>query len=325
MKLSVIIPVYNTRKLVRKCIDSILAQKFKGIEIILVDDGSTDDSLEILREYEKKYPESIVVLTKKNGGQGSARNLGLRIAKGDYITFVDSDDTIAEGMYQEMYDMAIKEKCDIVICGVQDYYEKNGYRNNRSLFNKKNIPISEAIVHSIPAVWNKIYKKSLFKGENMFFNESNWYEDFPLSMQLLMKAKKVCYIDKPFYQYYHRIRSSIHNDNIVRNLDIIKDYKEVVNFATKYNYYNKYDEEIHYLLLKEVYISTINRVIRTNNPASDKRKIIKEIKKYCKEAHLRKTKYFKEMPRAFRLSYYLIKLNMYSLINLLFKIKEKNQ
>ena len=323
MKLSIIIPVYNTKKYIRKCLDSILNQNFEGLEIILVNDGSTDDTPEILREYEKKYPDKIIVIDKENGGQGSARNVGMKIAKGDYITFVDSDDYIKENMYQEMYDMATEGNYDIVVCGVEDVYEKNGACNVRSLFDKKDISVADAIVNSIPSVCNKIYRKTLFKQKKMLFDEHIGYEDFPYSMQLLMNAKRIGYIDKPFYEYVQRIKSSMHNENIIKNLDIIKGYEQIVEYAKKNNIYKKYDEEIHYLLLKEVYITTINRILRTNNPLSEKKKVIKQIKEYSKEAGLRKTKYFKSLPKSFRITYYMIQMNLYSIITLLFKIKEK--
>ena len=275
MKLSVIVPVYNTSKYLKKCLDSILNQTFQDIELILVDDGSTDNSYSILEEYKKKYPKKIVLLQKENGGQGSARNLGLKHAKGDYITFVDSDDTIDKNMYDEMYNLAIKRKYDIVVCGLQDYYEQNNSTQEISLNLKEEVSIPEALLKSVPSVVNKIYHRSLFK--NMLFNETIWYEDFPYSMELIVNAKKIGYIDKPFYQYFHRVKSTMHNENITRNLDILKAYDDLLDYLKENKLYDKYQEELSFLLLKEIYISTINRIIRTNNPYKEKKIVIRKI------------------------------------------------
>ena len=325
MKLSVIVPVYNTSKYLNKCIDSILNQTFKDIELILVDDGSTDNSYSILEDYKNKYPKKIVLLQKENGGQGSARNLGLKSAKGDYITFVDSDDTIDKNMYEEMYNLAVEGNYDIVICGLQDYYEKNNSTQKVSLNLSKDAFIKDALIKSVPSVVNKLYKRSLFQKSKVVFNEKIWYEDYPYSMELVVNAKKIGYIDKYFYQYFHRATSTMHNENIKRNLDILKAHDDLINYFKENNFYEKYNEELSFLLLKEVYLSTINRIIRTGNLYKEKRAVIKEIRKYCKKNGLRKTQYFCTLPFAFKASYYLIKFRMYHTLSGIFKLKEKSR
>ena len=323
MKLTVIVAVYNTSKYLRKCLDSILEQTYQNIEIIVVDDGSTDNSFSVLEEYKNKYPDKIVLLQKENGGQGSARNLALTVATGDYITFVDSDDTIDKNMYKEMMNLIKKEKCDIAICGIEDYYEKNNTSQNRSFFNEKNISISDALINSVPSVVNKIYKTNLFKKSKIVFNEKIWYEDFPYSLELIVEAKKICYINKPFYRYFHRVKSTMHNENITKNLDILEAYDDLLTYFKENNYYEIYQEELSFLLLKEVFIATINRIIRTNNKSSEKKKVIRKIKDYCKKNSLRKTKYFSQLSSSYKLSYYLIKFRLYFIVRIMFKWKEK--
>ena len=114
-QISVIVPIYNVEKYLAKCIDSIINQTLTNIEIILVNDGSTDNSRKIIDKYDKK-DSRIKVIHKKNGGQGSARNAGLDIAKGEYIGFVDSDDWIDSNMYENLYNAAISNNADIVVC-----------------------------------------------------------------------------------------------------------------------------------------------------------------------------------------------------------------
>src|SRR5690625_3550080 len=122
IKLSIIVPIFNMEQLLPKCLDSILTQTFKGFELILVNDGSTDKSGEICDDYAHK-DQRIKVIHKKNGGTSSARNAGLAVAKGDYIGFVDSDDYINKHMYETLYNSAIKHSSDIVLCSYEDVYE----------------------------------------------------------------------------------------------------------------------------------------------------------------------------------------------------------
>ncbi len=323
MKLSVIIPVYNTGKYLPKCLDSILNQSIDDFEVIVVNDGSKDNSVDIIKEYVEKYKDKIVFLDKKNGGQGSARNLAIKHAKGEYIGFVDSDDFIDSNMYEKMYEVAKNNKSDIVICNTTDFYEKDNSEEVVKLDFKSNVSNEEAIIKCVPCILNKIYKKDLLTKSKFTFNESIWYEDLSYSIIMLMIAKKINFIEDPFYYYLHRNSSTMNNNNAQKNLNIIKAYDELVKYAKDNNLYKKYKDELDYILLKEVYISTINRVIRTSNKRKEKLKIIKEIRNYYNSFSIGKAKYFNKLPKSFKISYYLIKFKLYSLISLLFKLKGK--
>ena len=135
IKVSVIVPIYNTEKFLRKCIESIVNQTLEEIEIILINDGSTDNSHIVCEEYSRKYPKKIRYINNKNIGCSATRNLGISLAKGEYIAFVDSDDYIEQEMYQEMYEKAKKENLDIVVCGIN-------YMNEQTQKIKKSIPIN---------------------------------------------------------------------------------------------------------------------------------------------------------------------------------------
>ena len=325
MKLSVIVPVYNTSRYLEKCLNSLLNQTLDNMEIIVVNDGSTDDSEEIIRKYESDYKDKIIFINKKNGGQGSARNIGIKCAKGEYIGFVDSDDFVDKNTFKEMYEEATKNDSDIVICALNDYFEKNKETKEIHLNLKENVDIKEALVNSIPSVVNKIYKKDLIINNKLLFDENIWYEDFPYSMQLIVNAKKINYIDKCYYYYFHRIKSTMHNENIEKNLDILKAFDILVKYLKEKDMYSKYEEEINYLALKEIYIATINRIIRTANKNKDKKVVIKKIKNYISKFKIKNNKYFKSLTFNYKLSYYLIKFKLYSIINLLFKLKEKKK
>lgn len=325
MKLSVIVPVYNTSNYLKKCLNSLVNQTLDDIEIIIVNDGSTDDSEEIIKKYESEYKNKILFINKKNGGQGSARNIGIKRASGDYIGFVDSDDFVDKNMFKTMYEEAIENDSDIVICALNDYFEKNKQSSEIHLNLKEDVSINEALVNSIPSVVNKIYKKDLILKNELLFDENIWYEDFPYSMQLILNANKIRYIDKCYYYYFHRIKSTMHNENIEKNLDILKAFDILINYLKEKNIYDRYQDEINYLALKEIYIATINRIVRTSNKNKDKKVIIKKIKQYVSNFSIRKNKYFKTLSFNYKLSYYLIKFRLYFLINILFKLKENKK
>ena len=137
MKLSVIIPVYNTKNYIKECLDSVLNQTLEEIEIIVVDDGSTDGSADIIKEYAQNHPQKIKAFFKENGGQATARNLALQKSNGEYLGFVDSDDWIDSDMYEKMYKTAKEENADIVICDMVDHYPTYDIYHHASEFTDK--------------------------------------------------------------------------------------------------------------------------------------------------------------------------------------------
>ena len=225
-------------------------------------------------------------------------------------------------MYEEMYNSAIDNNSDIVICNISDYYEKDDSKKDVLLGLSNTPSINEAIVKSVPSVVNKIYKRELLQNTDISFDESIWYEDLPYSMQILVNAQKISFVEKPFYNYFHRNVSTMHNKNISKNLDILKAYNILINYLNENNLYDKYKEEFDFILLKEVYLATINRVLRTSNKHSEKKKIIKEVRK---NTSIRKTKYFSLLSKAYKISYYLIKLRLYFVLSFLFKVKGGNK
>lgn len=160
-KISVIIPVYNVENYLRECLDSIINQTFKDIEIICVDDCSTDNSLDILNEYAQKDNRIKVFEQKENSGQGAARNFGISIAQGEYITFVDPDDYIESTMYEKMYNQAKTLNSEIVMCDVQKFFETSGNIKLYNAFKKyKNVYENEP-VNLTPFI--NIEKSEVFK------------------------------------------------------------------------------------------------------------------------------------------------------------------
>lgn len=221
-RLSVIVPVYKVEKYIHKCVDSILNQTFKDFELILIDDGSPDNCGEICDEYAKK-DSRVRVIHKENGGQSSARNRGLDIAKGEIIGFVDSDDDIEVNMYKNLIDYMDREKLDIVFCDVylvrgDRVREQSMYSENKVLNNIQGLK-DNLICKIDNAVWNKIYKKTIFN--NLRFTEGIVYEDVRIMYKVFSKSQKSGYLKQSLYYYYKRPNSTIAQSFNSKSLSLI--------------------------------------------------------------------------------------------------------
>ena len=224
--ISIIMPVYNTGKYLERCLNSIINQTHKNWELIAVNDGSTDNSSEILRSYAQK-DNRIIVLEQENQGQSVARNKALDIVKGEYICFVDSDDWVETDYLEELYKAIIKANSEIAICSfyyTTDKAQKLGYKFRSDL-----IPLceykSKLIKDQIKSyLWSCIFKKKLFEG--LRFKASVILEDFILFNKILEKlSTNIGVADKPLYHYFLREDSSTRNENLKRDIDYFEAFK----------------------------------------------------------------------------------------------------
>lgn len=210
--ISVIVPIYNVEKYIHRCIDSLLAQTFNDIEIILVDDGSPDRCGEICDEYATMDPR-VKVIHKKNGGVASARQAGTDVAKGEYIIHADPDDWVAPNMYEDLYYKAKMTDADVTIC---DYFVTNGnFCKIRRL--KLRQFTSEAVLKDLfgglnAALWNKLIRRNCYIKYGLHFAPGiNFSEDLLILAQLLKHQDvKIAYLDKALYYYYQRSDSLVH-------------------------------------------------------------------------------------------------------------------
>lgn len=317
MKVSVIVPVYNVEKYLPRCLDSLVNQTLKDIEIIVINDASPDNSKEIVSEYLKKY-KNIHYYEKENGGQGSARNLGLKYAKGEYVTYVDSDDYVELDMYEKMYNKAISNNSNVVICGhnvvsedgkILDVFKPVLYGDNKL-----------DVLYGNMAVWNKIYKRELIDIE---FREKLWYEDIDFTAKLLFDEEKISFVNEPLYNYLLRQGSTMNNTNVKRNLELLPAFDSMISYFNKKKRYNHVKKEIEFLAVYHIYIMGITRVIRINTSSKEKSMIIKEYKKYIKEhfPNYKKNLYLKYLSRNKKIIYNLINFNLYFVIKLIFKAR----
>ncbi|WP_456277310.1 glycosyltransferase family 2 protein [Bacillus sp. AK128] len=249
-KISVIMPVYNVETYLRKSIESVLMQTLSDFELIIVNDGSTDKSEAICEEM-SKIDQRLKVFHTEHNGVSSARNLGLKIAKGDYISFVDSDDFIHEEMYQILYDTAQKTEADLVVCdfkrvnaqellkieGFSNFEIKN-YTNIQALYHLYNI--QDGICKSGAGqtikwitVWNKLYKRSLFS--NIEFPERRIFEDELISHQILYRCNKITFIPLKLYYYVKRPQSILNSPFTKQKLDKVHALQHRVDFFKQVN------------------------------------------------------------------------------------------
>ena len=273
-KISVIVPVYNVEKYLSECLDSIINQTLKDIEIICVNDGSTDNSLTILKEYASK-DERIKIIDKANEGQGYARKVGLDIASEEYILFCDSDDYYAElTAFDELYNYIEKVKVDVVIFNHYREYKLKGYRENRADKYPKMEKFSYLDIYNLFAFYVgfclKLYSRKFLSGyDDWYFPKKIKYEDMPFHYQLLTRAR-MSYIDKYFYVYRIRPISTV-TSSITKNriFDLCNVFAEIYNITKNkcnleqflsYFYSNLFSRLSNYQI-KE--IETVNYIIDT--------------------------------------------------------------
>lgn len=212
IKVTLIIPIYNSEEYIERCIDSLLEQTLKDIEILCVNDGSTDNSQQILEKYAEKY-NNITVLKKENGGCGSARNLGIENAKGEYIEFVDSDDILEKDAVEKMYNSAKKYDSDLVVCGMYRIDEVTGKIITQDMMNvrKEYIDLESDSMDELlfinPGPCNKLHKKEIFKKAR--FPKIPVVDDLMLTLQYMPYIKRISFVKEPLYKYKVRQESGV--------------------------------------------------------------------------------------------------------------------
>lgn len=216
MKLSVIVPIFNVEKYIQACAASILNQSYQDFEILFINDGSTDQSIELLRITLNKLTISsskYKILDKINGGLSDARNYGIKNARGQYLAFIDSDDMIDLYMFEKMMNKIEESDCDVVCCDMfyQDESTLNLKISSAGNFRCSSIRENLDLLKINNSACNKIYKRMLF--EDIEFPKGRFYEDLFTIPLILLKAKKVCHLEEPLYYYLQR------SNSIVRQLD----------------------------------------------------------------------------------------------------------
>ena len=260
MKISVIVPVYNVEKYLEKCLDSLAKQTLKEMEVIIINDGSPDNSDIIIDKYVKKH-KNFYGYKKPNGGLSSARNYGIKYAKGDYIAFLDSDDYVTNDMYLKMYEKAISNDFDMVVCDVNYVYPDKEYVVTSNI--KNDTTDIKGVMNNIyPAAWNKIFKRELFDND-VYFKEGVWFEDVEFIYRILPFIKSIGVIHEPFNQYVQR-EGSITNTINKKIYDYVYNMDSIISFYKERKLYNEYRSELEYSYVRYVYATFIKSTMRYN-------------------------------------------------------------
>lgn len=254
-KVSVIVPVYNVENYLAKCLQSLVVQSLEDIEILVINDGSSDNSQQVIDEFQQKYPDKIWAFKKENGGLSDARNFGLDKANGTFIGFVDSDDYVSPTMFEEMYSLAEKHRAEMVICNLQKV-DENGKVIQR-LTQIPNMP-EKIILEEHFSVFsdlsyfacNKIFKRELF--QNKRFKKGVHFEDIQLVPQLLLECNILAQTQAYHYQYLER-EDSITKTHTEKGLDILRAVEAVEQTFHQSKYKNNKKELKNFQILEGIY------------------------------------------------------------------------
>lgn len=265
-KVSVIVPVYNVEKYIEECLNSLVNQTLEEIEIIIVNDGTKDDSMKIVKKFQERYPKKIVCLEKDNGGLSDARNYGISYAKGEYIAFLDSDDYVERNMYKDMYELAKKEESDMVECDFYWKYPNKTKIDTGAIYHDKKEMLEKVRV----IAWNKLIKRKILEKTKIEFPKGYRYEDVEFTYKLIPHLKKVSFLKRP-YIYYVQREDSISNLQNEKTKEIFDVLDHVINYYKEKNIYDEYKEQLEYIYTRYLLCSSLIRIVKINDKETRKR------------------------------------------------------
>lgn len=273
IKVSVIVPVYNVEKYLANCLDTLVNQTLKDIEIIVVNDGATDSSPEIIKEYADKY-SNIVALDKPNGGLSDARNYGLPYARGEYVGYVDSDDYVDYDMYELLYNKAKEGDYDVVECDLHHVFPDGSIDTEigERITDKK-----EMLMMGRSVVWNKIYKRHWLLETGVIFPKGRIYEDVEFFCKLVPSIRTYAYVDAASIYYVQR-GDSINNKQSLKTLDIIKILTHIADYYKEKGFYEEYHDALEFLYTRILLCSSFSRMCRIQDKQDRNKALTKNFK-----------------------------------------------
>lgn len=264
-KVSVIVPVYNVEKYLPKCLDTLVNQTLQDIEIIVVNDGATDNSAAVIDSFVYKYPQ-IISLTKPNGGLSDARNYGIPYATGEYIGFVDSDDYVDIDMYEKLYAKAKEEDSDVVECDLHHVFPDGTIDTEvgeRIQDKKKMLMMGRSVV------WNKIYRREWLMKTNILFPKGCIYEDVEFFVKLVPHIRTYSYVDAASIYYVQR-GDSINNKQTLKTLDILKILQHIKDYYVENGLYKEYEDAMEFFYTRILLCSSFSRMCHIPDKAERK-------------------------------------------------------
>ncbi len=313
-KISVIIPVYNSENYLEKCLDSVINQTLDDVEIIVVNDGSPDNSQEIIDRYKSNYPSKIKAIYQENHGQAAARNNGIQYATGEYIAFVDSDDYLELDAYEKAYSLAKENDSDIVCFG---FFEVNG--ETRKAIDYTVFPVPKNDVRYIlneTSPSNKLIKRNIWSENNIRFTENRIYEDLELIPQLALYTKKIVFMNDNLYNYVIHSGSTMRQKTYNQKLASI--YPVVDTLKEKF-WNTPYHTELEYLYIEHLLHGAVLRYLGYKEGSKDIQKISSIMKKTFPAWH--KNIYYKKLNMKYKIVCWLAYLKQIKLLRLLLGVK----
>lgn len=274
IKVSVIVPVYNVEAYLVTCLESLVGQTLQEIEIVVVNDGSPDNSQAIIDDYAARYPEKIRAYVKENGGLSDARNFGVAKATGEYIAFVDSDDYVDINAYELLYNKAKETDSDVVAFPYTDVVDRTVTRkylgDSLQYFGKSAAEAPRVLRYANSLACNKIFRRSFWLEKQFAFPVGQWFEDSALIYQVLWCANKIECVNVPFYYYVRTREDSITNTVTERVFDVFKSAQSIVDFFSTCPQTPELVEEVTYLCLRHTFARAF-RFNTTKNKAMARR------------------------------------------------------
>ncbi|MBR5515352.1 MAG: glycosyltransferase family 2 protein [Clostridia bacterium] len=325
MLISVIIPVYNVKEYLEKCVNSVMDTDFTDYEIILVDDGSTDGVCpELCDKIASAHPKTVRVIHQQNKGLGGARNTGIDAAKGEYLLFVDSDDTVVKNTLSILANKIKETGSDIIAFNIYTENalgERNALNSNYACYSKPfTLKEHPEFLLSLPNAWSRIWKKTLYTENNIQYPERAWYEDIRTTLKVFAKAESIFTINDNLYVYLQREGSIMRSANIERNVEIIDAFEDIISWFKQQGLFEEYKDELCRLAIDNIIIAASVRVLMANT----KHPLLTKFKDYTKEnfPDFKKNKYINKIPGMKKLAYKLVMGNRYKILKLLFTIKK---
>ena len=296
-KVSVIVPVYNTEKYLRKCLDSLTDQTLKDIEIIIINDGSKDSSPLIIKEYTEKYSERFISLTQENSGQAVARNVALKMCRGEYVGFLDSDDFVCTDMFEKMYNAATSEKADYVACGFSEItYDEEGkevelkhYECSKPAYSRKDM-----FFGAYASPWLHLYKRDVLEKSGADFPQGVVYEDTAFYLNLIPYITKLAVIEEPLVYHVKHSSSTMTTFKAAKVKQIFQVFDYSLIFYRENGWYEKYHNELEYFCVRVLLCSSMQRICKVAE-RKERKALIKETLNYIEKnfSTFRKNRYFK--------------------------------
>ena len=315
--ISVVVPVYKVEPYLKKCVESILAQTYSNLEIILVDDGSPDNCGKICDYFKQKDPR-VTVIHKSNGGLSSARNAGIENAHGEYIGFVDSDDAIEPYMYEKLYQAIQRDKTKLAVCAVNYVYEDGKILRKPGIGRDKIFDFAQAMIemnlHRLfdMATWSKLYHRDLF--EKLRFPVGKLSEDYYVMFRILDRAQKISYVDVACYNYLQRKNSVTRSVNINHDHEYAA-FEQMEYLKEKHPELNIVGHVAYASAALTVYDSYIKNKVRCPKEKLEHfKQVVKENEEYIRQADF--------LPKSKRIQFQLFGLSTW-LYNVVFKTYRK--